>query len=202
MKYCSQCGSKVDEDAKFCNYCGTALEMRQIASETPPPITTQPIPKQQIRPVQKIEPIESVQVPNVEYADFGSRLVAWIIDLIIIGIIGSAISWAIFPPYISSNWWWHSTLVNWLIGFLYLWILESQNQGQTIGKLAMHLRTVDEKSFKVTTPSKYAINNLLKTSGLFLLDLLIGIIVNSKEPEKRKLRFTQNLSETVVIKLK
>ncbi len=100
MKYCSQCGSKIEEDAKFCNYCGTASEARQIVSESPPSITAQSIPKQQIQvqiPVQKIEPMESFPSPNVEYADFGERLVAWIIDIIIISMIGSAISWAIYP---------------------------------------------------------------------------------------------------------
>jgi len=206
MKYCPQCGAQLNDDVKYCNYCGSSIGDREYKFVNSSQMPQAQIPKQQITSTQLIQPFEIIQGPTVELADFGSRLVSWIIDIIIISIIGSVISWIINPIHVFfsplASWWWPSFFVNWLIGFLYYWILESQNQGQTIGKAAMHLRTVDERTLQVTTPNKYAINNILKPSVFILLDLFLGIIANLNQPEKRKLRYTQNLSETVVIKIK
>lgn len=190
MRYCPQCGSEIDEDAKFCNFCGTEFTRRQAETQTIAPVMTETIPK------QKVEPEVGEQPKQVEYADFVVRIVAFIIDGIIIGMISGLFSFLVFPfNYLPSF------FLSWSIGFLYFWLLESYNEGQTLGKAVLHLKTVDEKTLNPTTPGKYAINNLLKPSGLVLLDLLIGIIANSSDPEKRRLRYFQNLSETVVIKL-
>ena len=200
MRYCPQCGSEIDEDAKFCNFCGTEFTRRQAETQTIAPVMTETIPK------QKVEPEVGEQPKQVEYADFVVRIVAFIIDVIIIGmisgLISGLISFLIFRSYYILNMVNQpSFFLSWSIGFLYFWLLESYNEGQTLGKAVLHLKTVDEKTLNPTTPGKYAINNLLKPSGLVLLDLLIGIIANSSDPEKRRLRYFQNLSETVVIKL-
>jgi len=193
VRYCAQCGSEIDEDAKFCNFCGTEFTGRQAETQTIAPVMTETIPK------QKDEPEVGEQPKRVEYADFVVRIVAFIIDGIIIGMISGVISFFAFPSYYIF--YLPSFFLSWSIGFLYFWLLEAYNEGQTLGKAVLHLKTVDEKTLNPTTPGKYAINNLLKPSALVLLDLLIGIIVNSSDPEKRRLRYTQNLSETVVIKL-
>lgn len=192
LKYCPKCGNKLEPDAIVCQGCGADLRTRM---GNPGYIYEQ-------------QTISSgvIKKEGVEYADFFPRLIALLIDGIIIGIISSSLSWVFFVPWIPFNifdpfggMWSVSFPFNWLIGFLYSWGMETYNEGRTVGKIALGLRTVDEKTFQPTTSKNYAINNLLKPSGLIILDFIIGIIKNSGDPNRR-VRIMQNVSETVVIK--
>jgi uncharacterized RDD family membrane protein YckC len=181
-KFCSKCGNELEPNATFCPSCGTDLK------------ESSPKPK--------------ISQSNVEYASFGSRLVAIIIDSIIIGIIGSSLSFIVFISWIPFNifdpfggWWYVNFPWNWMLGFLYYWGMETYNKGQTVGKMAMKIRTVDEKTLGLAATKSYAINNIFKSSPFLLLDFLIGIIKNSGDP-KRRIRIMQNVSETVVIESK
>ncbi len=192
LKYCPKCGNKLETDSQFCDTCGADLKSRKEVSEVPQEKSGQT--------AEKLVP------SGVVYGDFWPRLAAIIIDGIIISIISWVISFLIFLPYyvyhpFRIGEWWYTFPFDWLIGFLYFWLMETYNDGQTLGKAALSLRTVDEKTFGPTTTGKYALNNLLKGSGLLIIDFIIGIIKNSGEPEKR-LRIMQNASETVVISTK
>lgn len=184
LKYCPTCGEKLEENSKFCMSCGNNLE-------TPGSI-----------PAQTVSAKKTVTPEGIHYADFWPRFVAIILDSIIIGIIGSSLSWIIDPFNILNLWGiafsWLNNLLSYLIGFIYFWGLETYNNGQSLGKMAMKLRTVDANTFLVASPKKNAINNLAKPSGLLILDLIIGLISNSGDPQK-KIRILQSISETVVI---
>lgn len=200
LKYCPKCGNKLEPDSKFCDTCGADLTSRTEVLENTASVETEIPQKQPVQIIDKTVP------SGVVYGDFWPRFGAFIIDSIIISIISWILSFLIFLPFFLYNplnfrRWWFTFPFDWLIGFLYFWLLETYNDGQTLGKVALKLRTVDEKTFEATTPGKYAINNLLKSSGFILIDFIIGIIMNSGEPEKR-LRFMQNASETVVISTK
>ncbi|MFX1317077.1 MAG: RDD family protein [Promethearchaeota archaeon] len=197
LKFCPKCGNELEPNSQFCDTCGADLRSRKATSEV---TTTEKIEAPQKQPVEKIVP------SGVIYGDFWPRFGAIIIDGIIISIIGWVVSFLIFLPFFFYNPFvvrrmWFTFPINWLIGFLYFWLMETYNEGQTLGKIALNLRTVDEKTLEPTTPEKYAINNLLKSGGLLIIDFIIGIIKNSGEPEKR-LRIMQNVSETVVISTK
>lgn len=194
LKFCPTCGSELEPNAMYCTSCGADLRTRKEVSETVSEKKTQPAVK--------------IGQEGVEYADFFPRLFALILDGIIIGIIGSSLSWIFFVPWIPFNifdpfggWWYVSFPFDWLIGFLYSWLLEAKNNGQTVGKMALKIRTVDEKTLDTATTSNYAINNLLKPSVFLLLDFIIGVFKNSGDPKKR-LRIMQNASDTVVIRVK
>ena len=194
LKFCPKCGNKLEPDASFCDACGTDLRHRVETKEMPSPMRTV------TAPAQKVQPFVERRPGDVEYAEFLPRFAAFIIDVIIIAIVG----WLITLPFSFNliRMWWVSFLIDYAIGFLYFWLLEAYNNGQTIGKAALRLRAVDESTFETTTPSKYAINNLLKPGFfLFLVDFIIGILMNSGKPERR-LRLMQNVSETVVIKIR
>ena len=186
LKFCPKCGNKLESDTSFCDACGADLRERPEKTET--------VPEQKVQPTAE-------KIPgDADYADFIPRLVAIIIDGIIISIIG----WLILLPinFNPLRMFWQSYFVNYAIGFLYYFLLEAFNKGQTLGKAALKLRTVDEKTFKPTTPDKYALNNLLKAgSFLLFIDFIVGILMNSGKPERR-LRLMQNVSETVVISIK
>jgi len=149
---------------------------------------------------------EKIAPSGVTYGGFWPRLVAIIIDGIIIAIVSWVISFLIFLPFyiyhpFRIDEWTYTFPFDWLIGFLYFWLMETYNKGQTLGKAALSLRTVDEKTLESSTVGSYAINNLLKGGALLIIDFIVGIIKNSGEPEKR-LRIMQNASKTVVISTK
>jgi len=179
VKFCLNCGNELESNTTFCPFCGTDLGVNEEQIKKSP--------------------------SKVEYAGFWSRLVALIIDSIIIGLIGSILSFIIFVSWIPFNifdplggWWTISFPFDWMIGFLYHWGFETGKNGQTVGKMAMKIRTVDEKTLSSTTSRNYAINNVFKSSPFLIIDFLIGIIKNSGD-SKRRIRVMQNISETVVI---
>lgn len=188
VKYCPACGAELDPDTRFCSSCGIDLVERAQKSEFEPPKTIVSAPQQQIPVTTPI----TVSEGGIEYGEFGERLIAIIIDGIIIGIISFIL--------INILDWFLGSLIGYVIGLLYFWILEAYNNGQTLGKMAMKLRTVNETTLDVASAGDYLVNNLLKGSiVLLVIDFIIGIISNSGDP-KNRLRIMQNASKTVVIK--
>ncbi len=196
--FCAKCGSELDSDAKFCNFCGANLKNvigtkesnSSIPKET---IQTVTIGKEETRPQAEVK-----QDIAALYPDFFTRSAAWLIDIIIIGLI-MLILFIFFHRIIwAFPWFFHIPLI--VISFLYFWGLESFNNGQTIGKKALKIRTVDEETLQPTTLENNLLNNLFKCHfGLLIIDFLIGFLSNSGGPQKR-LRIMQNVSKTVVIK--
>lgn len=191
LNFCPKCGNKLELDAFFCDSCGADLRDRAETTNMSSSMRIESISE------QKVQTYEERRPEGIEYAEFLPRLAAFIIDVIIIIIIGWLIS--ILLSFNPIRMLWVSFLIDYAIGFVYFWLLEAYNNGQTIGKAALRLRTVDENTFETTTPNKYAINNLLKPIFfLFLVDFIVGILMNSGKTERR-LRLMQNVSETVVI---
>jgi len=190
VQYCPHCGAALDDpSAKFCPNCGASVEITVTpTTELPPP---PPPPPTEVPP----PPITSEE--QVVYAGFWERFLAFILDVIIIGIV----SWIGFFAILGSamDYFGLGSLFSWLLAFLYFWALESFNKGQTIGKIALKLRTVDEYSLEPATPGNLVINNLSRGWWVIILDFIIGILANSGDVQKR-LRILQNLSKTVVIK--
>ena len=67
--FCPGCGKANDDNAKFCQSCGVSLQGAPVAAAAS---ATVPVP------------------PAGGYAGFGTRFVAWIIDLIVI-LVGSGL---------------------------------------------------------------------------------------------------------------
>ncbi len=184
LKFCNHCGSKLeDSDVDFCSLCGADLRDRKKGKSGAPP------PKQEITSAVAEKKSEITE----QYADFLHRFYALGIDLLI--IVGIFIILNIIQ--LSGGF---LILVLLLIVFFYFWLLESLTKGQTIGKKIIHLRTVDKETLVSASTVKYLLNNILKWNPLFFIfDLIIGIIVNKGDPQKR-LRIAQNISNTVVIR--
>jgi uncharacterized RDD family membrane protein YckC len=191
-KFCPKCGNKLEPDVSFCKTCGADLSIRTESPDTISPGVSQPtqIPK--------------IKQETVIYADLLKRTLALMFDSILIFLIGSVFSFFLINPWFPINIfdpfgaWWFTFPFDWLAGFLYHWLMETHNNGQTLGKMAIKIKTVDEKTFKQANSRNLAINNLFKSSPFLIIDFIIGRIKNYEDPKKR-LRIMQNVSETVVI---
>lgn len=67
--FCPKCGKQTDDNAKFCQICGVALEAS---------------------PVTPVAPVVVEDMSPIAFAGFGTRLVAWLIDIIVV-LLGSGI---------------------------------------------------------------------------------------------------------------
>ena len=136
----------------------------------------------------------------VAYGGFWIRLVAYIIDAILLsivfGIVGSVLGYDIFEPDMES----YSATINiasLLIGWLYFALLESSERGATVGKMAMGLRVVTDKgerlSFMNATGRYFA-------KIISAIILCIGFIMIGFTERKRGLH--DMIASTLVIKVR
>jgi uncharacterized RDD family membrane protein YckC len=186
MPYCRKCGSELPTEAKYCPVCGTPVSMEEApaastvptvpaAPSTPPPVTS-----------------------GIELADWGERFVAWLIDVIIVGIVvgilglfslivGLALpGWPGWLPFFNFN-------LGGVLYFLY-WMFMDGAYGQSFGKMVMRLKVTRIDGGKINMGAA-AIESVGK-AFLLPLDALIGWILYPK----RRQRLFNYISETIVVK--
>lgn len=194
IKYCPRCGNEVKKEGnkilpEECENCGLNFDNRN----------------------DQIHELETQkQHKDVVYADIFQRVAAFFLDSLVISFLTWIVISLVHIPFIipgpiafysSFYYFWIAMFFNWVLGFFYCSLLEIYNNGQTLGKRVLHLRTLDDKSLKVATPEQYAITNILKTSPFLLIDFIVGFLISERESNKI-LRYLQYLSKTVVIDLK
>jgi uncharacterized RDD family membrane protein YckC len=135
---------------------------------------------------------------HVAYGGFWIRFVAYIIDAILLGIVGG-VTWSIFGFSVLDTDLDHYdptiNLVSFVIGWLYFALLESSPRGATVGKMAMGLRVVtgsgQRLSFMNATGRYFA-------KILSAIILCIGFIMIAFTDRKRGLH--DIIADTLVIK--
>jgi uncharacterized RDD family membrane protein YckC len=187
MPYCPKCGTEVSADAKFCTNCGATLGMAAPAPSAPMP---------------------SGYTPPSPLADLGSRVVAGLIDYIIIGIIAVILFFAAFAslfaaPYfmmgVSPAAWglfgglFGIQFLLWLIYFTYF----EGTSGQTFGKKFAHVKVVKVDG------SRCDFGSALLRSILRIIDSLpaiyiLGIILIAATDKRQRLG--DMLARTIVVK--
>lgn len=172
--YCRNCGARLPEGATHCTNCGTLVAGPPIAE----------------------------QLPQLELARWEERFVAWIIDIILVGVVLLPIKW--FLVWLA---WpglpWAPGLPRWIpfvdlgfdnvIHFLYWSFLEGTT-GQSIGKRVMKTK-VTRLSGEPLDITRAAIESLGK-AFLLPIDCIIGWILY---PSKKQ-RLFNYISETVTVK--
>jgi uncharacterized RDD family membrane protein YckC len=128
-------------------------------------------------------------------ASWGDRFIAWLIDVIIIGIFLSFITW---PGYLLIPY-----LPRWLpfvefgfsniVHFLY-WMFMEGYGGQSIGKIVMRIK-VTQLDGRAADLGQAAIESLGK-AFLLPIDVLIGLIFY----QEYKQRLFSYLSNTIVVR--
>jgi len=185
MPYCPKCGNEIPSDAKFCTNCGATL---QPTAPPPPP---------------------SGYAPPSPLGDLGSRIVAGIIDYIIIGIVAGILSvflvvpWALTGPSMMGTfglgWFggmWAIVGVMWLLWLIYFTYFEGTS-GQTIGKKFTHIRVVKEDGSRCDFGSAL-LRNILRIVDHLPFLYILGIILIAAT-EKRQ-RLGDMLAKTIVVK--
>lgn len=144
-------------------------------------------------------PVETVAQPIL--ASWGTRFIAWLIDIIILGIILGSIklvAWIAWPSFV-----WAPSSLRWIpfidfgldnvIYFLY-WMFMEGIYGQSIGKIIMRLELTRLNGESVSM-AQSAIESIGK-AFLLPIDCIIGWILY---PMNRQ-RLFNFLSETIVVR--
>jgi len=124
MPYCKKCGNELPEGAQFCPVCGTPVTMEAA----PAPVTAAPS-----------------QTSGLKLALWGERFLAWLIDVVIIGVVVGILG--LFSLLAGVTWWsgWPGWLpfFNFNLGgvlyFLY-WMFMEGSYGQSFGKMIMRIK--------------------------------------------------------------
>jgi uncharacterized RDD family membrane protein YckC len=193
MPYCPKCGKEVPTDAKFCANCSAVLQTTSQAAPTPTSAYTPPSP----------------------LGDLGSRIVAGIVDYVIIGIITGILALLLFLNVASSgvrvvtdvtgpgmmgvpNWFgFFGTLgVMWLLWLVYFTYFEGTS-GQTVGKKLAHIKVIKEDGSKCDFGSAL-VRNILRIVDHFPFLYILGIILIAATDKRQRLG--DMLAKTIVVK--
>jgi uncharacterized RDD family membrane protein YckC/predicted RNA-binding Zn-ribbon protein involved in translation (DUF1610 family) len=133
-------------------------------------------------------------------AGWGERFVAWMIDMIVLGVL---LSWMVWPGFHWLPEAWRTVVPGWipfvdlgfrnLVYFLYWTVLEG-TYGQSVGKMAMRIKVVqlDGQEMEMVKAAYQSIGKAF----LLPLDCILGWLMYSP----RQQRLFNYLSETVVVK--
>jgi uncharacterized RDD family membrane protein YckC len=194
FRFCPACGAEVDPLAKFCPICGEHILPAAPASH--PAYVNIPAPPPAAR--TGIDNPELITHPGTKYADFGDRVLAFIIDSIfisaIVGLITGMIQYSLTGEFFK----WENSGLQMFFSLLYFWA--GDYKGQTLGKMLVKIKVVDERTLGAVTPLQ-ALLHILGKVFFLPFDIILGAIIMKDEDEKRtRVRLSQRISRTVVIK--
>ncbi len=87
---------------------------------------------------------QDIEINNqaISIAGFWRRLLAFLIDIALLGIVGSLLGWAFFDFFVKLGGW--GLVIGFVIGLLYFALMNSNfSNGQTIGKRLMKIKVSD-----------------------------------------------------------
>jgi uncharacterized RDD family membrane protein YckC len=188
MAYCKKCGSELPDGAQYCPKCGTPVEAQEAPASTATPV--------------------AVVASGLKLAFWWERFVAWLIDVVLIGVVLGIVSTLVFlggQSFSLFQWpGWVPGWVSWfpffnfglngVIHFLY-WMLLDGAYGQSFGKMVMRIKVTRLDGSPVDM-GRAAVESVGK-AFLLPLDCLIGWILY---PRKRQ-RILNYISETIVVKV-
>ena len=172
MVKCEKCGADLKEDAAFCQQCGT-------------PVAT--------------NPANTVNIINL--AGWGNRIIAYIIDIIILGLIAEVLQGIIgipnsawlggipitrYVPFMSSG------LRDVLLFFYFLYM--DLEYGQSIGKMVMKIKVTNLNGGPIDL-TQAAIESFGK-AFLLPLDVIVGWLFLQDKTQ----RLFSYLAKTIVVK--
>lgn len=137
-----------------------------------------------------------VQNPSFVYAGFGIRLLAFIIDMLVVSALGSLIQALIGPDFELGFGLGLYSLIDWLVIVGYFTLLTYYNKGQTLGKLITNIRVISLTSDKLSlgqVVSRETFGRYVQNKFMFLYIIILFA------PKKQSL--FDMLSDTAVVKI-
>lgn len=136
---------------------------------------------------------------HVRYGGFWIRVVAYIIDAILLSIVSGAIGYATGMNVFSGDYTNFNPgpqLVSLVIGWLYFALLESSERGATVGKMAVGLRVVTDQGQRLTF-----LNATGRYFAKFISAIILGIGFLMVAFTDRKRGLHDMIAGTLVIKV-
>jgi uncharacterized RDD family membrane protein YckC len=179
--FCSKCGANVPDNATFCGACGQPTG--GVAAAVPvaaAPAVTYAAPGAVVR-------------PTVQYAGFWLRFVAFIIDAIILGIVGFIITMPfvglsmgalmrgrpmspedLVPLFAAMG---RVFVIRFVLNWLYFALLESSAWQATLGKKALGLEVTDLEGRRIGfgRASGRFFGKIISTMILFIGFIMAGL---------------------------
>ncbi|MEM3068782.1 MAG: RDD family protein [Nitrososphaerales archaeon] len=183
MPYCWRCGKELPEGARFCPKCGAQTSGPEQAERTG---------------LERIGYEVSLQDHWIR------RIVAIIIDSVIVGAIAWVLTAILFLPVLFTAGWpsfWASPW-NWLqfpfamgVIFIFYFTITESVYGYTLGKRIMNLRVITLNG-QIPNLEKAFIRNISKIYWIFLLLDIIGGLATKGDPRQK---YTDRIADTVVV---
>ena len=179
--FCTKCGANVPEGAGFCNACGTPVGGAAVARVVAPAGVVAPA-------AYAAAPVAPSFAPNVAYAGFWLRFVAYLIDGLLMGVVfGVFIVIAILAfgggafldslkhidnpddvfPVLFATWLFILIPIAILVPWIYYAKMESSPRQGTLGKVALGLIVTDTTGRPITFG---------RASGRYFSKLITGMI--------------------------
>lgn len=212
MKTCPNCGAQLSDEAEYCGNCGAYAG--QAGQPVPPPLPQPPqqpyvapgdVYGQQPPPGYPPQGHGYAQaVPTVRYAGFWIRVLASIIDGLVLSVIwvpliivfGTARIWTTEHGVVTFHFGasWGLILISWAVYALYGTLMIG-SYGQTLGKMAVGVKVVRTDLTRVS----YGTAALRETIGKWISGLIcdIGYIWAGFDPQKQA--WHDHICNTLVI---
>jgi len=178
MTYCKKCGKKLPEGASFCPNCGASIEAETGLHETA---------------------AERIGHDRFLQQHWIKRIIAIVIDSIIVGIAATVLSIIIlFPLFLANPFW----FFNWLsfpfaMGLIYVlyFTLAESFYGGTIGKVWLELKVTAVDGRRPSLESSF-VRNISKIYWvLLILDVLGGFFI-ARDPHQK---YSDRIAHTTVV---
>ncbi len=181
MVNCEKCGAELKEGSAFCQQCGTPA---------PQPSAAAPAPA-----------MEAAKV--IDLAGWGERIIAFIIDSIIFGIVFGILTFVIALPTLSFTggmpYFRYTPFTSYglrEVAFFIYFIWMDYTYGASIGKMIMKIKVTNLNEGHITL-GQAAIESFGKAFGaLILLDVVLGWIFTTQKSQ----RIFTYLAQTIVVK--
>jgi len=189
MAFCAKCGKELPVGATFCPACGAPVQAPTASATTG---SSAPL-----------SGIDSLMKGSKAQEYWLWRLVAFIIDVVIIAVVLTIIAIAVTVPFFLSGgavaftgfFFGGFAFLSGIILILYFPVMESSS-GASIGKHAMHLKVVSKTGSNPTFVEAF-VRNISKIYWLLLLlDVIVGLAVTKGYQQK----YTDSLMGTSVIR--
>jgi uncharacterized RDD family membrane protein YckC len=172
LSKCEKCGAELKEDSAFCQQCGAPVAPAAASG-------------------QKI----------IDLAGWGDRIIAYLIDIILVGIIlGIIKSIILIPSYFIGGTVGVPRFIPWtdwgldnLFWFVYFTFMDL-SYGQSIGKMIMKIRITNLEGGPIDL--RQAVIEGFGKAFLLPLDVILGWIFTNEKSQ----RIFTNLAHTIVVK--